>query len=363
MIAAMRRQGHQVRVVAPSLSAGAAFGHDGGLVARIRRRLPGMVSEILEFGYSVLAYRRLRQAYDQFAPDLLYERYNLFFLAGWWLKRRTGIAHALEVNAPLAEERAAHGGLKLRALARWSQRVAWRGADLTLPVTRVLAEDLRRAGVAEARILVVANGIDRRHFPPDLDRAASRAALGLSDRIVLGFIGFVRDWHGLTEVVEAMATPPRRDDLHLLVIGEGPGLAPLQARARELGLSGQLTCLGLMPRERVAACLAAFDIALQPRVVAYASPLKLFEYMALGRAILAPAQPNIAEILTDGEDALLFEPDNPADFRRQILRLCDDEGLRQRLGAAARRTIETRGLTWDANVTRVLSAFPTGGRP
>ena len=347
-------------MVAPPLSAAAPFGHDGGGIARIRRWLPAIVSEALELGYSLVAYRQLKAAYDEFAPDLLYERYNLFFLAGLWLKCRTGIASALEVNAPLAEERACHGGLKLRWLAHWSQRAVWRGADVTLPVTQVLAEFLRRAGVAEARIRVVPNGIDRDAFPPDFDRHAQRAALGLSDKIVLGFTGFIRDWHGLTEVVEVMATLPRREDFHLLVIGDGPGLASVQARARDLGLTAQLTCLGLMPRDQVAAGIAAFDIALQPKVVAYASPLKLFEYMALGRAILAPDQPNIREILTDGANALLFDPESRADFQRQILRLCGDAALRQRLGAAASDSIEARGLTWEANVTRVLSFFATG---
>jgi glycosyltransferase involved in cell wall biosynthesis len=83
--------------------------------------------------------------------------------------------------------------------------------------------------------------------------------------------------------------------------------------------------------------------------------LKLFEYMGLGRAIIAPDQPNIREILTDEQDALLFRDGDAAHFKSQIMRLCGDEVLRRRLGEGARHTIDERGLTWDNNATRALA--------
>lgn len=166
MIAAMRRQGHEVVVVAPGAARSAEFGYDGGLAARVKRLLPGALYELLELGYSLHAYRRLARACAVHRPDALYERGNLFFLPGLWLRRRTGIPYILEVNAPLASERAIHGGLRLLALAQWSERLVWRGADLVLPVTEVLADVLRQAGVPDARILVVPNGVNRERFPP-----------------------------------------------------------------------------------------------------------------------------------------------------------------------------------------------------
>lgn len=355
MIAAMRRQGHEVILVAPAMAESASFGHDGGLVARIKNLLPGALYELLELAYSLVAYRKLKKAFDEHRPDVLYERYNLFFLPGLWLKKRTGIAYLLEVNSPLAHERAAYGGLKLKALAKWTERSVWCGADMTLPVTDVLADFLRQAGVPEQRITVVPNGINRDRFPTDLDSSAIRAELGLAGKVVLGFTGFIREWHGLPQVVDAMALMPNRDELHLLVVGDGPGRAGLEAHAKNKGMAGQVTCLGLVGRDRVATCISAFDIALQPKVVPYASPLKLFEYMGLGRAIAAPDQPNIREVLEDDANALLFRPDDAAHFRAQIMRLCGDAALRHRLGQAASSTIETRGLTWDDNARRVLS--------
>lgn len=355
MIAAMRRQGHEVMVVAPRMANAASFGDDGGLAARIKRALPAALYELLELGYSFFAYRRLKAAFDAFRPDVLYERYNLFFLPGLWLKRRSGIPYLLEINAPLVHERGLHSGLKLRALADWSERAVWRGADMTFPVTAALADFVRRAGVAEPRIMVMPNGINRARFPAAMNSGAIRAELGVTGKIVLGFVGFIRDWHGLPHVIDAMAAMENRDQLHFLIIGDGPGRAEVEERARQTGMSDKVSCLGLVARDRVAAHVSAFDIALQPKVAPYASPLKLFEYMGLGRAILAPDQPNIREVLVDGENALLFRTGDPAHFRSQITRLCGDADLRRRLGDAASRSIEAKGYTWDDNARRVLS--------
>jgi len=363
LTAAMRRLGHQVEVVGPQATVQSSFGHDGGLVARIKRNLPGALYEVLEFCYAFYAYRRLKRAHDRFQPDVLYERYNLFCPAGLWLKRRTGVPLLLEVNAPLAQEREDHGGLKLKALARWSERVVWRGADVTLPVTGVLADYLRQDGVPDDRILVVANGINRARFPAGLNGSSIRSELGLGQKVVLGFTGFIRDWHGLPHVVDAMAALPNRNELHLLVVGDGPAKQALIDHAARTGMERQVSCVGLVERDRVAAHIAAFDIALQPQVVEYASPLKLFEYMALGRAIVAPDQPNIREVLTHEDNALLFQPDSTADFIRQIQRLCEDAALRRRLGKQAEHAIEERGYTWDDNARRVLARVSGLDRP
>jgi glycosyltransferase involved in cell wall biosynthesis len=127
---------------------------------------------------------------------------------------------------------------------------------------------------------------------------------------------------------------------------------------------------GIVDRAGVPAWVAAFDIALQPAATPYASPLKLFEYLALGRAIVAPNQPNLAEILLDGDNGMLFEPGNRDSLFAALERMVADATLRRRLGEAARRTISQRGLTWSRNAERVVALAerliaarnPAGGR-
>ena len=357
MITALREQGHEVRVVAPGQPDDRAgeMGAEVGWVARLRARLPKAVYELLELGYTAVAYRRLAAAAREFKPDVIYERYNLFLLAGWLLKRRTGLPLLLEVNAPLAEERGKFGGLGLPRLARWAEGLAWRGADFVLPVTDVLADRLRAAGVPQARIRVIPNGINEAHFATAPNPAAAKARLGWDGALVLGFTGFVRDWHGMDRVVRWMASDRAPANARMLLVGDGPARAGLEALAAELSLGERVRFTGVIHRDQVPAMVAAFDIALQPAVVDYASPLKLIEYLALGKAIVAPRQRNIAEVLDDGENALLFEAGDDAAFERALERLASDAELRARLGQGARDTIARRQLTWAGNARQAAA--------
>lgn len=356
LIAALRRRGHEVIVVAPPSNDGERFGSSGGWTATLKRRLPGWLYEALELGYSLVAYWRLARAWRRHRPDALYERYNLYLLAGVWLRKRTGLPMILEVNAPLADERRANGELALPRLGRWAEHSVWRAASVVAPVTRALAAYVMAAGVPEARITVIPNGIDPDHFAGPFRVAEVRTRYGLDDRVVLGFTGFMRPWHGIDRIIRFVAAHSELP-VHALLAGDGPARLELEALARALGVAHRVTFAGLIGRAEIAHVVATFDVALQPDVVPYASPLKLFEYMVLGRAIVAPGRPNIREILTDGTDALLFDPDTPEGFETALLRLCHDGALRDRLGQGARATIDGRGLTWDRNAERVERLF------
>ena len=360
MIDAMRALGHDVRVVAPTLGAPAAqqgaMGAEVGWVHRLKAALPKAVYELLELAYSLVAYHQLVQAAKDFQPDFIYERYNLFLLSGTLLKRKLGLPLLLEVNAPLVEERLKHsGGLSLVKLARWAEGTAWRSADFVLPVTQVLADHVTAYGVPAKRIAVIPNGINQAHFVSAPTPDVAKQRLGLQGQLVLGFTGFVRDWHGVDRVVRWMATPAAPSNCHLLVVGDGPVRADLQALAAQLGVASRVTFTGVIDRHRVPEHVAAFDVALQPAVTAYASPLKLMEYLVLAKAVVAPAEPNLLEVLTDGDNALLFDNKAHGSFEAALTRLCADPGLRVHLAQGAMNTITRLDLTWLGNARRVVT--------
>lgn len=353
LVGALRQLGHEVRVVAPEIGAGGEMGDDATLVHKLKAALPKALYELLELAYSFVAYRRLLKVAREFRPVFIYERYNLFLLAGAMLKRKLGIPLLLEVNAPLAEERGRFGGLGLPRLARWAESRAWQAADFVLPVTRVLAEHVAAAGVPAERIVVIPNGINRDHFSAAPASEIAKRNLGLADALVLGFTGFVRDWHGVDRVIRWMVSTDAPANAVLMVVGDGPVRADLERLAAELSLQNRVRFTGVINRDEVPEHVAAFDIALQPAVVPYASPLKLFEYLALGKPVIAPRQPNIEEILTDGDNALLFDVTEEGAFERTLTHLCADGVLRDRLAASAGATIDRLGLTWLGNAKRV----------
>ncbi|MFT8245500.1 glycosyltransferase family 4 protein [Roseomonas sp. BN140053] len=350
MVAALREAGHEVRVVGPPAYSTVSLGGESRAVALLRRWLPAAAAELAELAYSGPSFRRLARAAAEFRPEVVYERYNLFFLAGALLARRHRLPFLVEVNAPLSEERARFGRLRLQRLARFTENFVWRAADRVLPVTAVLADHVAAAGVSRDRIAVVPNGIDLGDFPapaPPPDR----------DELVLGFVGFVRDWHGLDAVVRAIAAWNGTPRLVLQVVGEGPARPGLERLAAELGIADRVRFTGLAERDAIPGLLAGFDIALQPAAVPYASPLKVFEYMAAGRPIVAPDQPNLREVLEDGRTALLFDPAAPGAMWRAVMRLTGDPALRAQLGTAARAAVLSRDFTWAGNARRVIALF------
>lgn len=370
MIEALRSEGHEVRVVAPGEPGGDSgpsgqggngrMGGDMGWVHRLKALMPKAVYELMELAYSLVAYRKLMAAARDFRPDVIYERYNLFLLSGLMAKRRLGLPLLLEVNSPLVLERSRHsGGLALPALARWAEGLAWRGADRVLPVTRVLADHVRAYGVPEERIQVIPNGINRAHFAQAPAPDEAKARLGLQGRLVLGFTGFVRDWHGVDRIVDWMSTPDAPPHTHLLVVGDGPVRQALEQQAQRLGLAGRVAFTGVVHREQVPAHVAAFDVALQPAVTPYASPLKLMEYLVLGKAIVAPGTPNLREVLAHEVNALLFDEDVQGGLEQVLTRLCADTGLRERLARGAHDTIDRLDLTWVGNARRVAELART----
>lgn len=343
---ALKARGHEI------LMAGPAGGENRWLDAEDKRGLAGVLSpqiyELAEFAYSARGYVRLAQLGVSRKPDILYERYNLHYFAGTWLSRRSRLPFVLEVNAPLAEERETHGDLALKKFARRNENAIWRAADMVLPVTEALAERVHAAGVPDEKIRVIQNGVDQNFLAP-VDPKRVRARYGLERKIVLGFSGFMREWHGIDRAIHYLARAGR-DDLHLLIVGDGPAREELEALAEVLGVAQQVTITGVVQREAMPEYVAAFDIALQPAVVDYASPLKLFEYMALGKPVLAPDAPNILEILKDGENGLLFRGDG---FGAALGVLVADRDLREQIGRTARETIEREDYTWAGNARRV----------
>jgi glycosyltransferase involved in cell wall biosynthesis len=349
---ALARRGHDLAIVGPDEGSpgdrplDAAAG-EGGL----RSLLPPPVYELAEIAYSAPAYLKLAARAKTFAPDVLYERYNLYFHSGVRLARAAGLPFLLEVNAPLAEERERHGNLALKSLARRSEASIWRAADRVLPVTRALADYVEKAGVDPARIEVIPNGVEAM-FLEERDPRPVRARYGLEGKIVLGFTGFVRDWHGLDRIVRYLGER-RRSDLAFLIVGDGDARAGLKKQAAALGVSESVIFTGVVQREEVPSHLAAFDVALQPAVTAYASPLKLFEYMAAGLAIIAPDAANIREVIGAGGDALLLREGDDEALFAALDALIADPARRQTLGAGARKTLLRQGFTWDANARRV----------
>ncbi|KPV40024.1 group 1 glycosyl transferase [Thiohalorhabdus denitrificans] len=350
--------GHEVRLMGPPLPAGGGRSDSGKRdnATLLGLPLPHWLYEVLALGYNVPAFFALAAAILRWRPDFVYERYALFGVAGRLAAGIFRVPFILEVNAPLSQEMKDHGGLVFQGLARRVEDRLCAGATRTVVVSAAMRDLFVRRGLPEERFLVVPNGVDRERFHPGVDGEAVRRELGLEDRFVIGFVGWIRPWHGVHDLVEAFArVVAQRKDAALLLVGDGPAVPELRARAAELGLADRVVFTGAVAREAVPGHVAAMDVAVQPDVTPYASPIKLFEYLATGRPVVAPDRPNIAEVVGDGRQGLLFRPGNVEELAAQLTRLALDPGLRNALSMRAARAVEEQGFHWEANARRVLA--------
>jgi glycosyltransferase involved in cell wall biosynthesis len=218
---------------------------------------------------------------------------------------------------------------------------AARGATKVLAITQALKDELVERGVDEDKIVLVPNGVDTERFTP-LPRDEELAAqLGVAGKTVIGYVGTIVDYEGLDLLLETAARLKRsREDFHMLIIGDGAKLEELQATAAAQGLDDVVTFTGRIPHEEVERYYSIIDVTPFPRlplpVCEMVSPLKPFEAMAMGKAVIASDVAALAEIVTPGRNGLLHVKGSAESLTEQVEHLLDDPELRARLGVQAR---------------------------
>ncbi|MFK5893265.1 MAG: glycosyltransferase family 4 protein [Pseudomonadota bacterium] len=346
---ALMEQGNDIVFVAPGLTQQSSFGHDGGVVTKLKKMLPQAVYELLELSYSALiAYKLVREILRS-RPDFIYERYNTYQPMGVIISKLFKIPLLLEVNAPLVDERIKHSGLSLVWLAKKIERFTWKNATRVFPVTNVLADILITEGVKKENIEVIHNGINENV----LESVFKNEKNASDDVLVIGFVGFINKWHRLDLAIEAISSFPDMS-IRLVCVGDGDIRSDLEAQSKRLGLEDKILFTGLKSRDEVFDYIKDFDIALQPSVTPYASPLKLFEYLSAGCLVIAPRSENICEVLNDG-NSILFDPDNYEDFYKKLYSSIESFNEMKAVQVMAKQTIYDGGYTWQQNARRVVN--------
>jgi starch synthase len=278
--------------------------------------------------------------------DILYERDSTISYGGLIAARRLGIPIVIEVNGDLIEEWE-HIGLQFssaqRKVVHLITRQIYHRASHVIAVGETIRERLvDRWDLDPSHVSVVTNGADVDLFLKMDEASSLRERHLIQNRPVAIFVGGFQPWHGVDLIYEgfrqAACTIPH---FTMLFVGDGPLRSRLQEEVDTSGLREQVLFAGRVEHTEVARLLNAADVAVIYHRGSAAdiveTPLKLFEYMAAGKAIIAPAVRNMKRILTDRVNALLIPPDNPTALADALVTLIEDSQLRESLGQAARR--------------------------
>ncbi len=284
--------------------------------------------------------------------DMVYERHALWSYAAMEYAAFAGLPGVLEVNAPLVDEQSRFRKLHMVEQAEAAARRCWESAGSLLAVSHPLAGWLRERVANPERVHVVPNGVDTARFGSHV-----RGVLpGAPGAVTLGFVGSLRPWHGVERLVAAFLRL-RKEGLpvRLLIVGDGPMFDSIRSACAEAAEA--VVFAGAVSPQEVPGLLASMDVAVAPypRMESfYFSPLKLFEYMAAGLAVVASASGQVQEVISDGTTGLLYEPDDSEALCAALRSLVTDAGLRERLGAQARQRAEQEHR-WERVAGRILA--------
>lgn len=367
MIAAFRDLGHEVAVeimggVEPKPSTLPA---KPSLLKRVAKAL------IPSQRWQTMKDRRLQefddQAYDRllarikvFKPDLVYERANYFQTSGVNAAKRQQVMHILEMNSPYVEEKVElDGSSGMLALAR--EKEAWQlsKTDHVVVVSSSLREYfLHEHHMFRGKFSVIPNAIDPlKALVEEADVEAIRNGYGLKDKTVIGWVGSIQPWHGVETLISSFATVARqRPEAALLIVGSGETIASVQQLAADSGIGDRIHFTGYIPHDHVFAHLAAMDICVLPNTKWYCSPIKIFEYGMMGKAIVATQHAAVLDVMVPDQDGLIIEPSKPEQLQAALLRLIADPVLREQLGATFRQKV-LQTHTWEANARRVCELW------
>lgn len=298
--------------------------------------------------------------------DMVYERYSLWSNAGMNFAKKHGCAGILEVNAPLIEEQKKHRELPLEDEAQRIAESVFADADAMIAVSPGVKQYLETFEKARGRVHVVANGVALDRFAPAAEENARRLQnLNPSSEMTVGFLGTLKPWHGLSTLIEAWALlRQRRQNVRLLIVGDGPEYEPLRDRIEAMGLAEYARFTGAVQPENVPEWLGKMDIAVAPYPQMehfYFSPLKIYEYMAAGIPVVATRVGHLESVVAHNRNGMLVEAENPEKMADCIASLISRPEEIRRLGAFARQSAEQEH-SWLAAVDRILKIAADTGR-
>ncbi|WP_207955935.1 glycosyltransferase family 4 protein [Rubrobacter marinus] len=288
--------------------------------------------------------------------DWVYERHAVLQSLGW-VFRRGGTPWILETSGLYSDEaKTERNSLVLTGVARRLEVFAYDRCDVLVCVSEPLKElVVRETGVREDKILVVPNGVDAAFFDPALHEPRR-----LFDGFTVGFVGSLLEWQGLDRLLRAVAAL-RAESLPVCVavVGDGPAREGWEGLAQELGILGEaVRFVGRAPLDEVPGYIAGFDAGFSGQQgmkigAMYHSPLKLYEYLSMGKPIIATAYDDARNLVRDTDAGFLFEPGNTEDLQRALREAYASRETFPEAGRRAREEVLGRH-SWEARLRAMI---------
>jgi glycosyltransferase involved in cell wall biosynthesis len=369
MITALQNAGHEVM----PLIMGEALDKSGGRSDNVNKQ-PGMkriikkivftslwrtVKELLLIRYDKKAEKILEEKVLAFKPDLIYERGAYLQLSGIHVATKLKIRYFIEINTLYMEEMLQFEGsetyLRKRAIETERTQIAF--SSKVFVVTTVLKEYYKRYTDKPDKIVVTPNSIDPAKTQINLIlKNQLLQKYNLAGKYVIGFVGSIFPYHGVDILIRAFSELiKKRSDLLLFIVGDGYVIPELKMLTKSLDIDKNVLFTGNVPHKEVFTYIDMMRITVLPKTNYFCSPLKIFEYGAMGKAIVAVNTRGVRDVMIHQKDGILTEP-NQASLSKAIQTLLDDEQMMVDLSEHFRTKVLAKH-TWKQTADTVLNEY------
>jgi glycosyltransferase involved in cell wall biosynthesis len=265
-----------------------------------------------------------------------------------------GIKFVSEINftsrTPLVRKRTRF----IEPFDRLFEKILLRHADGMVAVSNYLKRQLMEMGVEADKIIMLPNAADPSKFDPERDASILKRRLCLDGKLVVGFVGHFYPWHGVDFLLDSFPIVDSKiKNFVYILIGSGPTFNEVRRRIISQGLQDRILLVGQVDHSKIPDYVAIFDIAVMPNSNNYGSPMKVLEYMAMAKATVIPRLGPLEDIVQDGVDGMLFDPNAAHQMAEKIILFLSDKKLRNDIGHNARVKIESKH-NWNANASQIL---------
>ena len=341
-------------------------------------KIPLLPKDMLELFYNFKIIKYCKNL----KIDAIYQRYNGFSFCGAYIAKKKNIPFVLEFNSSDVWKiknwknndtflkrifKTIYYKIFKLPIVSAIEKYNLSSAAHIIVVSEALKDILLKFGVDENKIIVNPNGIDERKYNPQIKCDDIKQKYNLENKIIIGFIGTFGQWHGAENIALAFGKflkkyPEYKNKAKLFMIGDGVRMPIVKKHILEFDSQENVVLTGLIPQEQGAKFLSACDILINATVPNpdgsefFGSPTKLFEYMAMGKAVICSDMAQMSEILAHGKTAYMVEPGNIDELATAMKELVDDGELRRRLGNSARDEVIQK-YTWDKHVDKILKVI------
>lgn len=319
--------------------------------------MPQFIFELMEISYNLVGVIKLITAIREKRPDLIYERHAFFNFSGAFVSTLLDIPLVVEVNELAGFERVR--GQILVKLAKKIEKYVFNRAYIVSSVSDFLTEQIDIVTTNKTRKMTIPNGIDREwaKLPPKKEIDIIRSEVGFINNVIICFVGGLVRWHNFPLMFTALKKLVINNaNVRMIIVGDGPLKNELIQLAEQLGIRREIKFTGNVLHNEVRQYIAGSDIAIIPETNLYRSPIKMFEYMAMGKPVVAPKMRPIQSVLEDGLEGILFKPGSVDSLFNAINIIIYNEELRLNLGSNARKKVKEHYL-WCHHAKKILDAI------